>query len=286
MPDRELEPDRPLPRPNSPELFAVIKGEEERLVYGFLYERRDNPPSYDEIREFASDHYGEPHTWADRRARNLRPFFVLKAVSLGRNRYGYQLLGWRKDARTATGRTSIPKRLEVLVLEDWGARCALCGKSPRDDGVKLVLDHIVPVHWGGPTERSNLRPLCEEHNHARQAWIREMEPHAESFRKAITLPTVWERIGTLLKALEGQWVSIDLIQAVAREENQGDPTRRLRDLHVVLGWTYSWTRRKVGKRTESRYRLDSWKPWPPGGPAKAVAEYEAARRKRSAAARQ
>ena len=99
MSDPEVDPDRPLPRPNSQELFAVIKGEEERLVYGFLYERRDNPPSYDEIREFASDHYGEPHTWADRRARNLRPFFVLKTVSLGRNRYGYQLLGWRKDAR-------------------------------------------------------------------------------------------------------------------------------------------------------------------------------------------
>jgi len=278
----EVDPDRPLPLPNSPELFALVKGDEERLVYGFLYERRNNPPSNDDIREFASEHYGKPHTWADRRARNLRQFFVVKTASLGGNRYGYQLLGWRKDPANSGGRTSIPKRLEVLVLEDWGARCALCGRSPREDGVKLVLDHIVPVHWGGPTERKNLRPLCEEHNHARQAWIKEMEPHAAALRQAISLPTVWERIGTLLKALEGNWVSVDLIQAVAREENQGDPTRRLRDLRVVLGWAYSWTRRKVGKRTESLYRLDTWKPWPSGGPAKAVAAYEAARRKRSA----
>lgn len=277
----EVDPDRPLPLPESPELVALVKGDEERLIYGFLYERRDNPPSNDEIREFASEHYGEPHTWADRRARNLRPYFVVKTVSLGRNRYGYQLLGWRKDAASSVGRRSIPKRLEVLVLEDWGARCALCGRSPLEDKVKLVLDHIVPVHWGGLTERTNLRPLCVEHNHARQAWIREMEPHAGALRQAITLPTVWERIGTLLKELQGQPVSVDLIQAVAREENRGDPTRRLRELRA-LGWTIKASRRKVGKRTESFYRLETWKPWPPGGPARAVGEYEAARRRRSA----
>jgi hypothetical protein len=269
-----------LPRPNSAELHAVVKGEEERLVYGLLYDRRHSPPSNDEIREFASDHYGEPRTWADRRARNLRAHFVIRTVNLGGNRYGYQLLGWRKDAHPSAGRTSIPKRLEVLVLEDWGARCALCGRAPKEDKVKLVLDHIVPVHWGGLTVRTNLRPLCEEHNHARQAWIKEMEPHAHALRQAIALTTVWERIGTLLKALEGQWVSVDLIQAVAREENRGDPTRRLRDLRVALGWTYTWKRRKVGKRTETLYRLDSWKPWPQGGPAKAIAEYEARRRRR------
>jgi len=283
--DLEVDPERALPLPNSPELRAVVKGEEERLVYGLLYDRRQNPPSNDEIREFAQEHYGAPRTWADRRARNLRSYFVVKTIHLGGNRYGYQLLGWRIDAAESGGRTGVPRRLEVAVLEDWGARCALCGKSPREDHVRLVLDHIVPVHWGGRAERENLRPLCEEHNHARQAWIREMEPHAAALRQAITLPTVWERIGTLLRAFEGQWVSIDLIQAVAREENRGDPTRRLRDLHVALGWTYSWKRRKVGKRTESLYRLDSWKPWPTKGPAQAIAEYEATRRRRRIEAR-
>jgi len=280
--DLEIDPKRKLPRPNSGELAATVKGDEERLVYRFLYERRDKPPTNDEIRAFAASHYGVAHTWADRRARNLRTHFVIKTVRLGRNRYGYQLLGWRKDATTSAGRAHISKRLEVQVLEDWGARCALCGRSPREDGVKLIVDHIVPVFWGGLTERQNLRPLCEEHNHARQALIKEMAPHAREIRQAIALPTVWERIGTLMKALEGQWVPIDLIQAVAREENRGDPTRRLRDLHVVLGWDYEWTRRKVGKRTETLYRLKSWKSWPRDGAGKAVAAYEAARRKRSA----
>jgi hypothetical protein len=109
-----------------------------------------------------------------------------------------------------------------------------------------------------------------------------MAPHADAIRQAIGLPTVWERIGTLLEAMAGQWVSIDLIQAVALEENRGDPTRRLRELRVPLGWDYEWTRHKAGKRTESSYRLVNSKPWPAGGPGKAVAAYEAARRKRSA----
>jgi hypothetical protein len=157
--DIEIDSERALPLPNSTELNAIVKGDEERLLYGFLYERREEPPSNDEIRAFASSHYGVPHTWADRRARNLRAYFVIRTVSLGRNRYGYQLIGWRKGVASSVGRASIPKRLEVQILEDWGARCALCGRSPREDAVKLVLDHIVPVHWGGLTERHNLRPL-------------------------------------------------------------------------------------------------------------------------------
>ena len=42
-------------------------------------------------------------------------------------------------------------------------RCQICGAS-ANDGVKLHVDHIVPVSKGGKTEPSNLQTLCERCN--------------------------------------------------------------------------------------------------------------------------
>lgn len=42
-------------------------------------------------------------------------------------------------------------------------RCVLCGRTAQD-GVKLHVDHIIPVSKGGKTTPSNLRTLCETCN--------------------------------------------------------------------------------------------------------------------------
>lgn len=52
-------------------------------------------------------------------------------------------------------------RYDVLIRD--GRRCVLCGATARD-GVKLHVDHIIPLAKGGKTEMSNLRTLCERCN--------------------------------------------------------------------------------------------------------------------------
>ena len=42
-------------------------------------------------------------------------------------------------------------------------QCQICGSSAQD-GVKLHVDHIVPVSKGGKTILSNLRTLCDRCN--------------------------------------------------------------------------------------------------------------------------
>ena len=42
-------------------------------------------------------------------------------------------------------------------------RCVRCGRG-REDGVKLHVDHIVPVSRGGKSVMSNLQTLCEDCN--------------------------------------------------------------------------------------------------------------------------
>ena len=53
--------------------------------------------------------------------------------------------------------------LRYKILCRDGFRCVICGAS-ASDGVKLHVDHIIPVSKGGKTEASNLRTLCERCN--------------------------------------------------------------------------------------------------------------------------
>lgn len=52
-------------------------------------------------------------------------------------------------------------RYEILKRDNY--RCQICG-STAQDGVKLHIDHIVPVSKGGHTTPNNLRVLCDRCN--------------------------------------------------------------------------------------------------------------------------
>lgn len=56
-------------------------------------------------------------------------------------------------------------RYDILKRDNF--RCVLCGRSAQD-GVKLHVDHIIPVSKGGKTESSNLRTLCEKCNYGKR----------------------------------------------------------------------------------------------------------------------
>src|SRR2546427_111349 len=48
-------------------------------------------------------------------------------------------------------RDSISQKTRYLVLQKYSFRCRACGRG-AEDGVKLVIDHIVPVDWGGTND--------------------------------------------------------------------------------------------------------------------------------------
>lgn len=52
-------------------------------------------------------------------------------------------------------------RYDVLKRDKF--RCVICGAS-ANDGVKLHVDHIIPISKGGKTEMKNLRTLCDRCN--------------------------------------------------------------------------------------------------------------------------
>jgi len=104
---------------------------------------------------------------------------IIEYVSpAGRNRYtdarvfsydevqtGYEMLlageRWRQTGDYQ--RSIMTPSLRYEIMKRDGFRCVLCGRDAYD-GVKLHVDHIVPVCRGGQTVEWNLRTLCEECN--------------------------------------------------------------------------------------------------------------------------
>jgi 5-methylcytosine-specific restriction endonuclease McrA len=55
--------------------------------------------------------------------------------------------------------------LRYFILSRDGFKCRICGKSAADDnGVRLEVDHILPVEKWGQTTEDNLWTLCQTCN--------------------------------------------------------------------------------------------------------------------------
>lgn len=254
--------DRPLPEPGSPELDELLPTEAHRLLYMFLYERRDNPPNMREIRRYLATRLGEAPAQTDRRVRDLRDHFHVPASRVG-SEYVYRLTGWSRTKK-AGSRKALSSRVRAQVLAPQ--RCAQCGRQPLQHKVVLVVDHKVPREWGGTDDIDNLQPLCEECNAGKKAFYATFDEYADQIAAASMHPEPHGRIGELLKAFNGAWVPSDLIGVVASmQQYQEDWQKRLRELRL-LNWEIEFKRVKDPKtgRTRTFYRAAHWEPWPPG----------------------
>ena len=266
---------RPLPAPGADELRELFGSAEVFEAANFLLERRENPPTMVEWLAQAAAQSGKTTSQAGRRLRDVRKVFEVRTERKKGQDPVYRVVGWAKVQASKP----VSSALQAEVFEAHGRFCAMCGRGPSD-GVKLQIDHKVPLSWGGVTELSNLEPLCEEHNHGKQAFFASLNSYADVLKTALGRPTPWERIGAALIAVAaaGQELPSRLLPIIGGETHEGDPARRLRDLRVVLGWDIRARKTKVGNRTLTSYRLVESRPWPTEGPAETVRSYEARRK--------
>ena len=61
-------------------------------------------------------------------------------------------------------RNGISAGLRFRILRRDGFRCSYCGRSPRNDGVRLHVDHMKPRVAGGSNEENNLVAACRDCN--------------------------------------------------------------------------------------------------------------------------
>ena len=64
-------------------------------------------------------------------------------------------------------RSQVTETVRYNVMRRDGFRCTICGRD-ASDGVKLHVDHIIPVSKGGKSTMDNLRTLCEECNRGKR----------------------------------------------------------------------------------------------------------------------
>lgn len=77
-----------------------------------------------------------------------------------------------EEMRRKRARSQMTDKLRYDILQRDGFRCQLCGRTAQD-GVKLHVDHIIPVAKGGKTTWDNLRTLCEDCNRGKSDRLEE-----------------------------------------------------------------------------------------------------------------
>lgn len=126
---------------------------------------------------------------------------------------GYVRLISLEKAEPRGKRKTISRKLRFHILQRDGFRCRGCGRGPNN-GIKLVIDHIIPVDWGGLTEESNLQTLCEECNSGKQAWVGGRPPRI--MQQILSQSTVEARIGALFEAFPNEDIPSASIRLVSK----------------------------------------------------------------------
>ena len=100
---------------------------------------------------------GRTHTWSDAtyNYKNLLYFYEEAQKITEQREIRRGQIEYERSLMTQT------LRYEILKRDNF--RCQICG-STAQDGVKLHIDHIVPVSKGGHTTADNLRVLCDRCN--------------------------------------------------------------------------------------------------------------------------
>lgn len=145
---------------NTPEEFERIRSQEDkRRVQVELEERRRHELKRVEDEELQKQHElkrvaNEKHERARREFERMQEgkHFPLKQEKV------------RKKRDKKKNRTKIPAKVEYEVYKINKGACRVCGKTVKEDGVKIHIDHIKPVSKGGSNEVENLQLLCERHN--------------------------------------------------------------------------------------------------------------------------
>lgn len=249
-----------LPEPYSDKLKAALRyrghgSPAHQRIYDCLYQNQENPQTDAEIAEFVFELTGERYSQLQRRRRQVAEVFQIEREPGHR----YRLVGWLPKRLSRS--TNISQKTRYRVLQS--GRCRLCGRSAADDGVALVVDHILPQAWGGSDLEENLQPLCEECNAGKKHFYGDFDQYEELIRQAASSDEPHRRIALLLKAFDGKPIPSDLLGAVASaKQYQEDWQKRLRELRE-LGIDYKTKKHKTPSgRVVTEYQLTKWSELP------------------------
>lgn len=134
-------------------------------MHQYLLEHVGEDVSREVLREVA----GNIQDW-QRSLRQLRQETGLDIVA---TKTGY-ILTSLTPTKDALKRDAINAKLRYAVLQRDNSTCQRCGRSIAD-GVKLAVDHKIPVDMGGETTIDNLWTLCTDCNGGKKSFFNDNE---------------------------------------------------------------------------------------------------------------
>jgi len=126
---------------------------------------------------------------------------------------GYVMLTSLEKGFARGTRKAVSEKLRYQVFSRDAFRCKACGRG-ADNGVKLTVDHIIPVDWGGTNDMTNLLTLCEDCNRGKKAWVDTVP--SQSMKQIVDKPTVEQRIEALFDMFPNQDIPSTMVQLVSK----------------------------------------------------------------------
>ena len=126
---------------------------------------------------------------------------------------GYVMLTVLEKGPARGTRKATSARVRYEILSRDGFMCQACGRGAKD-GVKLTVDHVVPIDWGGSNDKTNLLTLCEECNSGKKAWVDSVP--SETMEEIMSKSTVGQRIEALFDEFPNQEIPSTMIRLVSR----------------------------------------------------------------------
>jgi len=143
---------------------------------------------------------------------------------------GYVMLTSLEKGSARGTRKYISERVRYEIFSRDNFRCQACGRG-ANDGVKLSVDHVVPVDWGGTNDVSNLLTLCDECNRGKKSWVDSVP--SQVMKEVIGKSSVGKRIEALFDQFPNQEIPSSLIRLVSK--GAFDWQRALRGLRQKTG---------------------------------------------------
>lgn len=124
-------------------------------------------------------------------------------------------------------RTGINGKLGYKIRHRDFHTCQSCGKTPKD-GVKLHVDHKVPVEWGGTNDEENLWTLCDDCNHGKKSFFK--DDFDSKLMKRINQETSAEsRLKILFSECKNVPLGSVILQSIAGIQDWPRSVRRVRN---------------------------------------------------------
>ena len=133
-------------------------------------------------------------------------------------------------------RETINDKLRYAVLQRDNSTCQRCGRGVPD-GVKLAVDHKIPVDMGGATTIDNLWTLCTECNGGKKSFF--TDDDADVMKKIATLSGAQKKLKVYFEAHPNEVISPTKLQIVAAVR---DWERTLRKLRQETGMDIQYVR--------------------------------------------